>query len=68
MRRLAALPLFVVLLAAGACTHTPPPARGDRGYLRIGWMPSWNAARAEAARLDRPLLVVLAAGQLDGLC
>ena len=63
--RLAALALLTI---ATACTHTPPPDRAQRGYLQIHWMPSWEAARAEAKRSDRPILVVLAAGELDGLC
>ena len=65
---LARLALLTFLIGASACTHTPPPDREQRAYLRIGWMPSWEAARAEALRTERPILVVLAAGELDGLC
>jgi hypothetical protein len=53
------------LLASGCLTHLPP---AGHGHMAIHWGASYEAACDEAARTHRPLLVLLVAGEIDGLC
>ncbi|HHO52570.1 MAG TPA: hypothetical protein ENK18_17300 [Deltaproteobacteria bacterium] len=63
------IPLICAGLAtAGCATHVPPNAFAEKRYLQIDWIEGFDEARAEALALDRPLLAVLVAGRLDGLC
>lgn len=55
--------IAVTLLAAGCLSRVP---MHTTEHLQIGWRQSYEAASAEAARVDRPMLVVLAAGDKDG--
>jgi len=56
----------LALLLAGCLTHLPPKA--DHCHMRIRWAASFEEARARALDEGHPVLAVLAAGKLDGLC
>lgn len=58
-----ALPL--IILAAGCLSHLPPTGHK---HMEIHWAYDYAAAQSEAQRLQRPILVVMAAGQIDGQC
>lgn len=68
--RLAQLVFFLLLaVPASACaTHVPPNQLAQKRYLELAWQPDLEAGRAEARAQDKPLLVMLVSGQLDGLC
>jgi hypothetical protein len=51
--------------ATGCITHLPPRTTT---HLRIHWQPSFDAARDEAMRAHKPLLVLLIAGEIAGPC
>jgi hypothetical protein len=53
-------------LALAACATHLLPQRYD--HLKIDWQRDYSAARARAAAENKPLLVVLAAGDIKGLC
>jgi hypothetical protein len=63
IRRALALGL---LLATGCITHLPPPVQHKQ--MHIGWTRDFDEAQQRAAREGKPVLAVLAAGELDGLC
>ena len=58
-------PLAAALLLAGCITHLPPRSTT---HLQIAWQPSFDAAARVAAATGKPLLAVLAAGQIAGPC
>jgi hypothetical protein len=61
-----AVRLFVLApLLAGCVTHL---WMRTREHLTIHWQPSFDAARAEAERAHKPILVLLVAGKIDGAC
>lgn len=60
-KRLALLLLFV----AGCITHLPVRTRT---HLQIPWERDFADASARAAREHKPILVVMAAGIIDGAC
>jgi hypothetical protein len=53
------------LLLAGCITHLPVRTRE---HLQIPWAASFDAAQARAAAEHKPLLVLMIAGEIDGLC
>ncbi len=56
----------LALVAATACiTHLPPRSTT---HLAIHWQPSFDAAARLSAATGKPLLAVLAAGEIAGLC
>ena len=55
----------LTLALAGCITHLPVRTRD---HLRIAWARDFADAEARARRLDRPILAVLVAGQIDGPC
>jgi hypothetical protein len=55
----------LALLLAGCLTHLAPRSRAHQA---IDWQTEYEAARVRAMQLQRPILVVLAAGERDGLC
>jgi hypothetical protein len=56
----------LTLLALTACiTHLPPRSTT---HLQIAWQPSFDAAARVSSATGKPLLAVLAAGQIAGLC
>ncbi len=56
----------IALVAATACiTHLPPRSTT---HLAIQWQPSFDAAARVSAATGKPLLAVLAAGEIAGLC
>ena len=57
---------LLLALASGCLTHLPPPRHSH--HDEVAWRPSVAAALEEAGRTGKPLLVVLAAGERDGLC
>ena len=61
-----ALLALAPLLLAGCLTHLPPP----RGHcqLLIHWSPDYAAAAERAQAEHKAILMVLAAGELDGPC
>lgn len=59
---------LALALGVGCATHVPPNQLAEKRYLEIQWRPDFAAGRADAAALDKPLLVMLVSGQLDGLC
>lgn len=62
------LPLLTVLvlaLASGCATHMMPRAHE---HMKIGWRATYDEAQAEASRAQKPILVVMAAGDVDGPC
>jgi hypothetical protein len=62
--KLAALGL--VLLASGCFpTHLPP---SSHEHMQIHWTAGWKDAAREAAARDKPILVCLVAGEINGLC
>ena len=65
----AALALGLLALVAPGClltSHMPYDDSPD--HLAIGWRASFDEAAEEASATDRPLLVVLAAGDIVGNC
>jgi hypothetical protein len=63
MRRALALGL---LFATGCITHLPPPMHHKQ--MSIDWARDFDEAQRRAASEGKPVLAVLAAGELDGLC
>lgn len=61
------LTLIIALigLASGCATHMLPRAHE---HMKIRWTANYEAAAAEAQRDHKPILVVLAAGEVDGPC
>ncbi len=59
------LALATLVAAAGCITHLLPRTTT---HLGIHWQPGWDAARAEAERAHKPLLVLLVAGEIAGPC
>jgi hypothetical protein len=57
--------LALLLTLSGCITHL---AVRTREHLRIAWARDWNDAAARAAREQKPILMILVAGQIDGLC
>jgi len=55
-------------LLAGCLVNLPTAniPMHTREHLAIAWQPSYAAAQAEAARVGKPMLVVLGAGEKDG--
>ena len=64
MRRLAFL--LAVPLLAGCLTHLPPPR--SHCQMRVRWAKDFDAAQARALAENKPIVAVLAAGELDGPC
>lgn len=61
--------LFATLLFVSGClTHVPPNALAEKRYLEVAWAPGFDTARERAMADDKPMLVMLVAGQLDGVC
>jgi hypothetical protein len=57
--------LVSLFVDAGCLTHLPP---SGHLHMAIPWRATYAEARDEAARTQRPLLVLLVAGEIDGLC
>jgi hypothetical protein len=57
--------LAVALLLGGCITHL---AVRTREHLRIAWARDWDDATARAGAQHKPILMILVAGQIDGLC
>lgn len=60
-----ALALTISITLAGCITHL---AVRTRDHLRIAWARDWDDATARAQRENKPILMILVAGQIDGLC
>ncbi len=58
----AALPV----LLAGCLTHMRAPR--DARHTEIDWRDNYWAARSDAMASDRPILLVMIAGEREGLC
>lgn len=57
---------LALLVTTGCLTHVPvSPAMP---HLGIHWVNGFGPARAKALAEGKPLLVILAAGERDGLC
>lgn len=56
---------LAALLLSGCLTHLPP---AGHTHMQIHWAAGYEAAAREAAAHQKPLLVCLVAGELDGLC
>ncbi len=54
-----------LLCAAGCFSHMPP---AGHAHMKIHWASSYEAAAVQARATGRPLLVLLIAGKIDGLC
>jgi hypothetical protein len=59
--RIAAL----ALVLTGCLTHMP---LRTREHLSIHWATNWDPAVAEAQASNRPILMCLIAGEIDGPC
>jgi hypothetical protein len=57
--------LSLVVAAAGCITHLPPRTTT---HLQVHWQPDYESARRAAERMGKPLLVLLVAGEIAGLC
>jgi hypothetical protein len=57
--------LAVAMLLSGCITHL---AVRTREHLRIAWARDWDDAATRARQEHKPILMVLVAGQIDGLC
>lgn len=55
-----------LLLLSGCLSQMP--AKGDSGSLALRWAEDFDAARRSAATSGRPILTVLAAGELKDKC
>jgi hypothetical protein len=64
MQRTAVAAVLAITLT-GCITHLPVRTTT---HLQIRWWPSFDEAAREAARTQKPLLAVLAAGEIAGLC
>ena len=61
--------LIAAVLSSGCLSHVPRvPVVSSSAYQGITWRTDLDAARAEAAREGRPLLVIAVAGALEGPC
>ncbi len=54
------------LLIAGCLTHLPPPPKHRQ--MLVHWQDDYFAGELEARAAHKPMLLVLAAGELDGAC
>lgn len=59
------LSLVSLAFGSGCATHMLPRAHE---HMKVRWAQSFDAAQAEAQRENKPLLVVMAAGDVDGPC
>jgi hypothetical protein len=57
--------LAISLTLFGCITHL---AVRTRDHLRIAWARDWEDAAARARRENKPILMVLVAGEINGLC
>ncbi len=57
--------VLVVLFVTGCLSHLPPIAHT---HMQIHWAKDYAAAAEQARSQQRPILAVMAAGQIDGLC
>jgi hypothetical protein len=57
--------LALALTLSGCITHL---AVRTRDHLRIAWARDWDDAAARAQREHKPILMVLVAGEINGLC
>jgi hypothetical protein len=62
--RLAALALTVFAIGCFP-THIPP---AGHQHMQVRWAASYRAAADEAQRTNKPMLVCLVAGEVDGPC
>lgn len=63
MRSPLLLVAMLVLSAAGCLPHIP---MHTTEHLTVGWRADYDHALAEATRTGRPILVVMASGEVDG--
>ena len=67
MRRVAlAAAATLPLLLTGCLTHMRAPE--EARHMEVAWRPSLTAAQREAAAADKPVLLCMIAGEVDGLC
>lgn len=57
--------LICCLFVTGCLSHMPP---ASLEHMQIHWAADYESAAREAAAHDKPMLVCLIAGQIDGLC
>jgi hypothetical protein len=56
---------LLVLTLSGCITHL---AVRTHDHMRIAWTRDWNEASERAQRDHKPILMLLVAGEIDGLC
>ena len=57
--------LAISITLTGCITHLPVRTTD---HLRIAWARDWDDAASRAQRENKPILMLLVAGQIDGLC
>ena len=57
--------MTAAMLTAGCITHLPVRTTD---HLRIAWARDFSDATERAQREGKPILMLLVAGQIDGLC
>ena len=57
--------IAITLMTAGCITHLPVRTTD---HLRIAWARDFADASERAQREGKPILMLLVAGQIDGLC
>lgn len=68
MTRWLGLLLTTWLFATGCVTHLAPNPMGKHRYETLDWIGPLEDAQALGQELDRPVLMILAAGSRTGLC
>jgi len=59
------LRVLALALVSGCLTHVPPTSKK---HLEIHWHPTFEGTATAARASGRPMLLVMAAGERDGLC
>jgi hypothetical protein len=67
VRRLALAPLALALVALAGCSAYMP-TDDDPVHMRIQWRNDFDQARRDAQTSGKPILLVLAAGDLQKVC
>jgi hypothetical protein len=65
MTRAIAITSMATMMLAGCITHLPVRTTD---HLRIAWARDFSDASQRAQREGKPILMLLVAGQIDGLC
>ena len=66
MRPFRVLAAALPLLLTGCLTHMRAP--DEARHMEVDWRPDLRSAQSEARQTQKPVLLCMVAGEVDGLC